>query len=147
MCGNKKRFDHFEGKSTVCKICIKNTIGTSKLTAKSLDAMMFTINSKSEVKPSDSISQIGVKRTHSKAVTEFNIGNDGDNDDNDAMHIDNEDEEEHSHLSMIKEQQPYKRQLLDHAINNTSVVAATITSPSVVTVQSTPSVIFVAHTD
>jgi hypothetical protein len=49
------------------------------------------MNSKSEVKPSDSISQTGVKRTHSKIVAEFNIGND---DDDDAMHIDNEDEEE-----------------------------------------------------
>jgi hypothetical protein len=125
----------------ICKVCAKKNIAgtSSKLTAESLDAM----NSKSEVKPSDSISQIGVKRTHSKAVIEFNIDNDGDND---AMHIDNEGEEEHSHLSMIKEQQPYKRQLLDHAINNTSVVAATIT-PSVITVQSTPSVILVGHTD
>jgi hypothetical protein len=130
---------------TICKVCVKkNTTGTSKLTAKSLNDMMFT-NSKSDINPSDSISQIGVKRTHSKMVPAFNIGNDGDNDD---MNIDNEGEEEHSHLSMIKEQQPYKRQLLDHAVNNTSIVAATVTPPpSVITVQSTPSVVFVAHTD
>lgn len=37
---------------------------------------------------------------------------------------------------------PYKRQLLDNAITNTLISA-----PSIVTVQSTPSVIMVAHTD
>jgi hypothetical protein len=76
---------------TICKVCAKNTTGTSKLTAKSLDAMMFT-SSRSDIKPSDSISQIGVKRTHSNIVNEFSIGNDGDNDDDGEMHIDENDD-------------------------------------------------------